>query len=246
MRRSHEMIDSQAMGRRVHLWRYGHWGAPLIVFPTAAGFAHEWEREGMLEVLAPLIYQGKLKLYCPESNVSETWTKKETDPRQRVRRHMDYERFILDDLVPAIRADCNSTDIKIATAGASLGAMFAANFALKFSEIFDYALCLSGRYDATNFTGGYSNDDIYYSNPMAFVSNLEGEALAKVQANTQLTLVCGQGRWEEGCIEETQQLADILAAKGIQHIRDIWGHDVSHDWIWWQRQTLLHFTKTFG
>ncbi len=246
MKRRHEMIESQAMGRRVHVWAFGHWGAPLLVFPSAAGFAHEWDRQGMVEVLAPLINAGKLKLYCPESNVSRAWTDRETDPRARVRHHIAYEQFILQDLVPAIRHDCNSDGIRIATSGASLGAFYAANFALKFSEIFHYALCLSGRYNATHFTDGYSNSDIYFNNPLAYVSNLEGEHLEKVKNNTHLTLVCGQGQWEEGCIEETQALAEILNFKGIPHHGDIWGHDVSHDWIWWKRQALMHLNKTFG
>jgi esterase/lipase superfamily enzyme len=246
MRRSHEMIESAAMGRRVHVWFYGHWGAPVVVFPTAAGFAHEWERQGMLDVLAPLIHGGKVKLYCPESNVSEAWTNKEADPRWRIRRHLAYEQFVIRDLVPAIRSDCHAPEIRVAAAGASLGALYAANFALKFPELFHYALCLSGRYEATDFTGGYSDLDVYFNNPIAYVSNLEGEALERLRGKTHLALVCGQGKWEEGCIEETHQLAGVLAAKGISHERDIWGHDVSHDWIWWQRQTLFHFNKTFG
>ncbi len=240
------MIESSATGRRMHVWAFGHWGAPLLVFPSAAGFAHEWDRQGMVEMLAPLINGAKLKLYCPESNVSQSWTDRETDPRLRVRRHMAYEQFILTDLVPAIRHDCRGGDVRIATAGTSLGAFYAANFALKYPETFHYALCLSGRYEASHFTGGYSNPDIYYNNPMAYVSNLEGKHLARVRDNTHLTLVCGQGQWEEGCIEETHALADILEAKGIPHQRDIWGHDVSHDWIWWKRQARLHLSKTFG
>ena len=39
MLQAHERIPSRAMGRPVHLWRYGHFGPPLLVFPSAAGFA---------------------------------------------------------------------------------------------------------------------------------------------------------------------------------------------------------------
>lgn len=246
MRRRHEMVDSQHMGRKIHVWCFGHWGTPVVIFPTAAGFAHEWDRQGMVEVLAPLINSGRIKLYCPESNVSQTLTDKETHPKIRIQRHLAYERFVYEELVPGIRHDCGSSEIRIGAAGASLGAFYAANAALKRPEIFHYALCLSGRYDLAHFTGGYSDTDIYFNNPMAFVSNLHGEPLEQVRQQTHITLVCGQGQWEEGCIEETHQLADILQAKDIPHFRDIWGHDVSHDWIWWQRQTLYHFHKTFA
>ena len=234
------------MGRKMHVWCFGHWGDPVLIFPTAAGFAHEWDRQGMVATLAPLIQAGKIKLYCPESNVSQTLTDKEGHPKIRMQKHLAYERFVLEELVPAIRTDCASSSIRIGTAGASLGAFYAANAALKQPETFHYALCLSGRYDLGHFLGGYSDSDVYFNNPIAYVSNLEGEALDRVRSQTHLTLVCGQGKWEEGCIEETHLMANILQAKGIPHFRDIWGHDVSHDWIWWKRQTLFHFHKTFG
>ena len=40
MRKAHELVPSRHMDRPIHLWRYGEWGAPLLVFPTAAGMAH--------------------------------------------------------------------------------------------------------------------------------------------------------------------------------------------------------------
>lgn len=246
MRRRHELLPSRPMGRRMNVWCYGHWGFPVLVFPTAAGFAHEWEAQGMLESLAPLLYGGKIKLYCPESNVSQSWTNKEDDPAVRAQRHRAFEQFILEELVPWIREDCGNDEAKLAATGCSLGGLYAANVALKYPEVFRYALCMSGRYELTNFTGGFSNGDVYFNNPLAFVPSLQGEYLERVQRNTHIALVCGQGPWEEGCIEETIALADVFAAKGISHERDIWGHDVSHNWVWWQRQAKYHLAKTFG
>ena len=246
MLRRHILLDSAAMGRKMHVWCFGHFGAPVLVFPSAAGFAHEWDRQGMVDALAPLIQGGKIKLFCPESNVSQTWTHKQDHPLARLERHQAYERFLLDTLVPAIREDCRSEAIRIATAGTSLGAFYAANMALRHPETFHYALCMSGRYEASQVLGGFSNLDVYLNNPIAFTSNLEGEELERVRRHTHLTLVCGQGAWEEGCIEETHILANVLEAKGIHHYRDIWGYDVSHDWHWWRRQAVFHLGKTFS
>lgn len=246
MRRRHELIQSAAMGRRINVWCFGHFGIPVVVFPSAAGFAHEWDVQGMVETLAPLIDGGKIKLYCPESNVSQAWTNKTEAPAVRMKAHLAYEKFVLDDLVPWIRRDCHSDTIRFATTGCSLGAFYAANMALKHPELFFYALCMSGRYKATHFTQGFSNLDVYYNNPIAYVGNLGGEALDRVCQNTFLTMVCGQGPWEEGCIEETQLLCDLFEAKGIPHRRDIWGHDVAHNWNWWQRQAWMHLNHHFG
>ena len=246
MKKRLERVHSPQLGRGVSLWSYGHWGPPLLVFPTAAGFAHEWEAQGMVEALAPLVDGGRLKLYCPESNVAEAWTRRENEPAWRIRRHDAYERFVVETLVPKIREDCQTPGIPIAVAGASLGAFYAANFALKHPETFRWALCLSGRYAMTHFTDGFSDLEVYFNNPLAYVPGLGGEALERVRRNTRLVLVCGQGMWEEGCIEETRALAAALEAKGVPHELDLWGHDVAHDWSWWKRQAQLHLGRRFG
>jgi len=246
MQEKHELIPSTALGRRMHLWRHGHFGLPVLVFPSASGMAHEWRSHGMIDALADLIDAGKVKLYCSESNVAEAWTRKEHDPLWRIKRHQAFERYVVSELVPFIRADCRTPNIRIAVAGVSLGAFYAANLALKYSTIFNYALCMSGRYDVTWLTGGASNGDIYFNNPMAYVPNLHGHDLEQIRRNTHLVLVCGQGKWEEGNIEETHAFADILAAKGISHQRDLWGHDVTHAWEWWRRQAHHHLSRAFA
>lgn len=234
------------MGRPMHLWRFGHYGVPLLVMPSSAGMAHEWQYNGQIETLRPLIEQGKLKLYCSESNVSETWGSDAAEPAERVTRHRDFETYIIDELVPLIRRDCRSPDIRLAVAGTSLGAFYAANLVLKHPEIFFYGLCLSGRYDATWLTDGFTNDDIYYNNPMAFVPNLEGEELERVRSRTHLVLVCGQGNFEGNNVAATRAFARVLADKGISHEHDMWGHDVTHEPKWWSRQAAVFLTRRFG
>jgi len=233
------------MGRNVHLWMYGHYGPPVVVFPSAAGFAHEWDHQGVVEALAPLLYAGKLKLYCTESNVSEAWTHSDADPRWRMERHAAFERYVLETLVPFVRDDCRSPQMRIAAAGASLGGLYAANMALKHPETFWWSLCMSGRYEARNFTGGYDAPEVYFNNPLAFVPQLGGAELDRVR-QTALTLVCGQGKWEEGCLEETVALGEVLRSKGIPAEVDLWGHDVAHDWEWWRRQAAYHLARRLG
>ena len=59
---------------------------------------------------------------------------------------------------------------------------------------------MSGRYKMTHFTDGFSNADVYFSNPLAYVANLGGEPLERIRRSTHVTLVSGQGPYEEGCI----------------------------------------------
>jgi len=236
-------LPSRHLKRRVHLWTFGWWGTPVLVFPSSAGMAHEWRAGGAIEALAPLIAAGRIKLYCPESNVSRSWMG-EGSPEERLDRHGAYERFVLEELVPWIRADCKSPRIQLGTVGVSFGAFYAANAALKWPRLFPWALCLSGRYRTGRFMPGESLD-LYYNNPLAYVPNLSGEALTEAQ-RAHLTLVVGQGAFEGACVEETHAMADALARKGIPHKRDVWGHDVTHQWVWWRRQLQYHLGQRFS
>ena len=242
----HQLIDSPQLGRPVHIWTYGYFGMPVLVFPSAAGFAHEWQSHGMIDLLSPLLRSGRIKLYCPESNVAEAWTRKETDPEWRIQRHGLYERFVTETLVPWIREDCRTPTIPIATTGCSLGGMYAAQMALKHPGTFNWALCMSGRYDVRQINGGHDSREVYFNNPLAFVPNLGGEHLRRVQQHTHLTLVCGRGAFEEGCIEETIALGHLLRAKGIPSETDIWGAESRHDWAWWKKQLTKHMWRRFA
>lgn len=240
------MLESPAMGRKVHLWCYGHYGPPVIVFPSAAGFAHEWDRQGMFEVLGPLIAAGRAKFYCPESNVSQVWTDNTSTIAARMQRHRAYEGFVLDTLVPFIREDCRWPAAPMTAVGCSLGGTYAALFALKYPETFRQVLCMSGRYLTTELTGRHNDSDLYFNNPLAFVPGLHGEPLERLKRNTHLTLVCGRGAYEEGCIEETIALGQLLEDKGIPSRTDIWGRESRHDWDWWQRQAVVHLPRLLG
>lgn len=246
MHRQAHLIPSELMGRKIYLWQYGSFGAPLLVFPSAAGMAHEWETHGMIEALEPLINAGRLKVYCVESNVAEAWTRKENDPAWRIKRHMAYEQFIVRELVPWIREDCRSPEIRVAVTGCSMGATYSVNFALKFPELFHYALCMSGRYDISEFAGNLQNADVYFNNPLAYAPGLNGEMLQRIRRNTHVVLVVGQGKWEDGNTEETNALADVFEAKGISHQREVWGREVNHEWPWWRRQAQVYLGQKFG
>lgn len=233
-------LPSPALGRRVHLWAYGSSGPALVAFPTAAGMAHEWQAAGAIDALEPLLSSGRLRLYCPESEACRSWTARDRPAAERLARHEAYERFVTHELVPWIEADCEEPGVVMGVAGASLGGTLAALLALKVPEKFPWALCLSGRYSTTPLLGGSGGPGAYFNDPLAFVPNLSGPALERVRRHTHLTLVVGRGPHEGRCVRETLWLARALVDRGISHQLDVWGRDVSHEWVWWQRQLRYH------
>ncbi len=240
----HVLLDSPALGRKVHVWCFGEVGQPLVVFPSNAGVAHEWQRSGMIDALSGLLAAGRLKVYCPETNVSRSFSG-EGSTDARMAHHHAYERFVLETLVPFIRHDCASPHATMTATGCSVGALYASLFALKHPETFPRALCLSGRYRASRLLGGASSDDVYYNDPLAFVPNLSGAALARVRHHAHLTVVVGRGAHEEGCIPETAEFGAWLRRKEIPHHLAFWGHDSAHDYAWWRKQAYHYLRQMF-
>ena len=239
----HLLLDSPALGRRVHLWAFGEMGRPLIVFPSNAGVAHEWQKGGMIEALSPLLAAGRIKIYCPETNVSKTFSG-EGSVEDRMAHHRAYERFVLDTLVPFIRRDCHTPDATMTATGCSMGAFYASLFTLKHPEVFERALCLSGRYRASGMFDR-SNEDLYFNDPLAFLPNLSGAPLDQVRRRVHLTVVVGRGAHEAGCIRETAELGGWLKHKGIPHHLAFWGEDSRHDYTWWRRQARHYLGQLF-
>jgi esterase/lipase superfamily enzyme len=227
---------------------YGHYGRPVVAFPSENGGSHDWESQGMVDAIAGLLDGGKVKLYCVPSFDRESWTRDDLPLEERARRHGHYEWWVLTRLVPFIQADSHTAEL-IAT-GASFGGYHAVNFCLKRADLFPLAIGLSGVYDVTAVDraaqgGRERTDAVYFNNPMDYVANLGGDHLGWLSAHASLLLVCGQGQWEDttGALESTKRFGSLLGEKGIRHEVDLWGHDVPHDWPSWQRQIAHHLPR---
>jgi esterase/lipase superfamily enzyme len=222
---------------------YGHYGRPVVAFPSENGEPWDWEERGMVDALAGLIDEGRLKLYCVPSFDRDSWTRRDLHLEERAQRHGHYEWWVLTRLVPFVQADSHTHEAFVT--GASFGAYHAANFCLKRADLFPLAICMSGVYDVTVQGGGHRGDAVYFNNPMDYVANAGGDHLDWLRRTASLLLVCGQGQWEDttGALESTKRFAGVLAEKGIRHELDLWGHDVPHDWPSWRRQITHHLGR---
>ena len=243
MNPQHHELYSHAIGAAGVVASYGHYGRPLLAFPSEGGRAYDWQDNGMIDAIGDLLEAGRVKLYCVSSFDSQSWSNQSIPLEQRAREHGRYESWILDEVVPFIQHD---TGGEIMTAGISLGAFHAANFALKRADVFPLALCMSGNYDPSSWNGwGERGEQTYFNNPIDYVAQLGGDHLDWLRSSLSLLLVCGQGQWEDttGSLESTKRLAGILAEKNIRHELDLWGYDVPHDWPSWRAQIAHHLPR---
>ncbi|MBN9413781.1 MAG: hypothetical protein J0I12_00020, partial [Candidatus Eremiobacteraeota bacterium] len=125
--------QSQVLNRQMPVAIYGHFGVPVMVFPTADQDFEEYERQGMLDTLGPFIQQGMVKLFCVSAINRESWMNRQISAPERAHRQALYDRHVTEELVPLIYHDCNGK-MPIATVGSSFGAYHAANELIKHPE----------------------------------------------------------------------------------------------------------------
>jgi esterase/lipase superfamily enzyme len=226
--------------------RYGHFGRPVLVFPSEQGRAWDYENNGMVGAVADLVEAGRVKLYCVDSYDAHSWSNSSIPLEERAQRHGAYESWITDQVAGFIGEDSPGAAEVIVT-GCSLGAYHALNFALTRADLFPIAICQSGNYDPSQWHAwGERGDAAYFTNPSNYVPNLNGDHLEWLRGRVHLVLTVGEGAWETeptGSLPSARHMGGLLAEKGISHDLDVWGHDCAHDWPWWQKQIAHHLPR---
>ena len=242
----HRFLDSwhsPALGQQMGIVTYGHYGFPLLLFPTAAADYLEYERFQLIEAVAGPIEAGKVKVFSINSINRESWMNRQMHPHDRAVRQQQYNGYVAEEVVPYIWNSCQGR-IGIITAGASLGAYHAANQLFRRPDLFDWMIAMSGNYNIRNFTDGYYDEDVYFNDPLAFLPNLnDARDLPLLRQKRHIHIVSGQGAYENP--EGSRQLAGVLAAKGIPHELDLWGFDMPHDWPTWRAMMKYYLSAKF-
>jgi esterase/lipase superfamily enzyme len=236
---------SSILGHDMELKVYGYFGKPVLVFPSQQGRFHDFEDWGMTNTLAWFIEAGQIKLFTVDSLDSQSWTNGSAHPADRARRHQDYDRCIVEEVIPFIRQHSGDTKQMFMTTGVSMGAYHAVNFFFRHPDIFDTVIALSGLYSLNHFIGEYMDENVYFNTPLAYLPNLDDPWYLEKYRESHLIVGVGQGPWEDEMLADTLALKQILEQKGIPHWIDIWGYDVNHDWPWWHKM-LPYFLDTLN
>jgi esterase/lipase superfamily enzyme len=216
---------SPSLGREMEVLSFGHAGQPVVVFPTSMGRFHQWEDFGMVGFLASRLAAGRLSLWCLDSVDGESWYAEDRQPDERVSRHLQYERYVLEEVLPRL------PDLPVLT-GTSFGAFHAALFCLRHPERFRGWIGLSGLYDNSRFLDGFHSDETYFTNPLAFLPGLADERyLAPLRAMSLKVVATGT---DDPNVADSVALAEQLQAKGIEVRLDLWP-GWQHDWPYWYR-----------
>lgn len=209
---------------------FGHAGHPIFLFPTSMGSYFENKDFKLIDAIAGFINDGKVKVYCPDGIDKLSWYNKGIHPADRVKNHIWYDKFLLEELAPLARHETGHQ--KVITAGCSFGGYHAANFAFRHPWAVSHMFSMSGAFDITSQLDGFYNNDVYFNNPVDFLPNDINPELWK------LKIVLGTSD-RDMCKGDNERLSAILGNKGINHWLDI-RQNADHDWPIW-REMFPHY-----
>ena len=224
MQRDYIKEYSPSLGREMELLHFGHGGRPLLVFPTSMGRFYQWEDFGLVGAISDFIEAGAVQLVCVDSVDGESWYAKDRPPADRVRRHLQYEAYILNEILPRLPGTAIAC-------GTSFGALHAVLLAARHPSRVAGFIALSGAYDTAKFLNGYHDDNSYFTNLMAFLPGLNDEAyLGPLRGQHPKVIATGA---DDPNVEDSKRLGALLRQQGVDVGLDIWP-GWAHDWPYWK------------
>jgi esterase/lipase superfamily enzyme len=223
---------SHALGRDMELLHFGSSGRPLLVFPTSQGRFFQWEDFGLVGVLAPWIESGAVQLVCVDSVDNESWYAKGRPPAERVARHIQYERYLLDEILPRLPP-------APVACGASFGALHAVLIAARHPSRIGGFIAMSGAYDTAQWLDGHGDGEAYFTNLVSFLPGLNDETyLQPLRAMHPKVIATGA---EDPNVNDSVRVAGLLRDKGVDVWLDIWS-GWAHDWPYWSDMMRKYVT----
>ncbi len=224
MQEKHIKFYSHIMSRDIDLLVSGHWGYPILMFPTSMGNFLQNKDFGLPDTVGDLVDAGKIKLYNIDSIDFQSFYAKDLPAHTKIYNYNLYTQFLKDELVPAIQRECGVH--RIGVAGCSFGGYHCSNFAFKNPDLVAHLFSMSGAFSIKSFMKGHYDDNVYFNEPMDFMNHAESWKF------NHMNIVLGTSDWDI-CREDNLNMSRLLANKGINHWYDEkrWA---SHDWPLWK------------
>lgn len=240
MNREYHKWYSPRLQRDMELLVFGHAGRAVLFFPTRMARFYDYENWGIVDSLSDKIERGELQLFCLDSIDNESFYNSNVHPSVRIARHLQYEQYLLNEVLPLIYFKNGGCYIE--AAGCSMGAYHAINIAMKYPWLFKKAVGISGRYDLTkaheNFMdlfNGYHNEFVYFNMPSQYMANLKGNDILNTVRNLEIILAIGK---TDPFLPANKEFSQLLWDKGISNQLYLWESDAHRPRYWRQMAPL--------
>jgi esterase/lipase superfamily enzyme len=201
----------------VRVGRWGHYGTPLLLLPSAGADFEEVERFGLVGALRPLIESGRIKVFSVDGLAAHPWLQAKASTDDCARAQRAWETLMLEEVVPLIRKDCRN-DVEIYVAGPAFGGCSALGLACRFPDAFRGAIAMS----------------LPISMPVQWP---EGRQLTQLRQRF-IEIATGEGEFERPM--HSRVMAQALSSRGVPNHLDLWGRKYAHAWATWREMLQKH------
>ncbi len=241
MKREYHKWHSPALDREMELLVFGEGGARMLVFPSRKERFYEYENHGMIHSLRHSIEAGKLQVICVDGIDEESLYCFEKPPEQRIARHLQFERYVIEEVLPfSTKANPRTP---LTAHGCSFGAYHAVAIALRHPQHFSRVLALSGRYDLTLHTAhyhslfhGFYSDALREIVPSHFVPLIKDRKRLKAVRDTRFTFVVGD---EDPFFKNNVELSGALTDRRIKNELHAWCGN-AHRFRYWRQMVRIY------
>jgi len=232
----HIQYYSNILSRNINVEITGHWGHPILMFPSSGGQYTQNTDFGLIGSVMHLVEAGLVKIYNVETIDMLSFYDDNMNSETKIHNYELYMQFLKEEFIPYIQGQCNTH--RIGVAGVSFGGFHAANTAFRFPDVISHLIAMSGAFNIRNMTPLSEDMRIYYNCPNEFMQNEEGWKY------NHMKIVLGTSDWDI-CLDKNKQMSAILNEKGIDHWYDEkkW---VDHDWPLWKMMFPEYLGVYFG
>ena len=220
---------------------FGEGGRAVLFFPTRMARFYDYEDWKMIESIKDRIDKRELQIFCVDSIDAESFYNQDIAPANRIIRHLQYEQYILKEVLPFMKLKNKGKDFEVA--GCSMGAYHAINLAFKHPRLFNKVVAMSGRFDLTDalqdfkdLFNGYRDENIYYNMPLQYVANLEDKHILNALKKIEIILVIGE---TDPFFSSNQRFHMLLRSKNVPNQLYVW-RDYAHRPRYWRQMLKLY------
>jgi len=219
---------SNDLDREFEMLVFGHYGYPVVLFPTFN--SHYWEAKdfGLIHAASNLINSGQIKIYCPDSVDGLSWNNSAITPAEKVKTHISYENTIINDVIGYVKHETSLE--RVGLAGCNFGAYHALNLAFKHPDQVEKLVCIGGSFDIKPFIDNYYDNNCYFNNPPDYLPNLNDDWYLD-QFKT-MKIILGTGESDQYS-DQNKNISEILRSKSVNHWLDV-RPNTGHNWEFWR------------
>jgi esterase/lipase superfamily enzyme len=213
---------------------FGHEGARVLLFPTRGARFYDYENWRVIEAISDKIAAGHLQIFCVDSIDHETFYSQKFSPDVRMEKHLLYEKYIIDEVLPFTRS--KNPQPYMISAGCSLGAYHCMNIAFKYPQFFGKVVGMSGRYNLTIPMGsfrdlfdGYIDPVIEENTPQIFLEKYASAEQIEMIRKMEIILIIGV---EDAFLQDNRHFSSTLSEHNIRHELSIWDEEAHKPWYW--------------